>query len=162
MPLAPNRNNSALSHESPSSSFISASHSSDCFAVRMPPAGLKPTAISVSCAYSRIARVMTRLTGRVAFVASLPVDVLMKSAPAIIATSFHRAPNFRDAFLERGKTRRESRRDRCNMNAATLDSAPRGFDEGVINAHGSDLDVEALDAKPLNEFALDRLSRLGA
>src|SRR6266481_726417 len=79
-----------------------------------------------------------------------------------IGASFHGAPNFRDAFLEGGKTRRESRRDRCNMNAAALDSAPRGFHEGVINADGSDLDVKALDAKPLNEFALDRLSRLGA
>src|SRR5439155_287318 len=91
MPLAPNRNNSALSQESPSSSFIRASHSSDCLAVRIPPAGLKPTAIPVSCAYSRIARVMTRLTGSVALTASLPVDVLMKSAPAIIATKLARA-----------------------------------------------------------------------
>src|SRR5438874_958854 len=91
MPLAPNRNNSAFSQESPSSSFISASHSSDCFAVRMPPAGLKPTAIPVSCAYSRMVRVMTRLTGSVAFTASLPVDVLMKSDPAIMATKLARA-----------------------------------------------------------------------
>src|SRR5467141_1236765 len=91
MPLAPNRNNSALSQESPSSSFIRASQSSDCFAVRMPPAGLKPTAIPVSCAYSRMARVMTRLTGSVALTVSLPVDVFMKSAPAIIATTLARA-----------------------------------------------------------------------
>src|SRR5260370_33670434 len=79
-----------------------------------------------------------------------------------IGASFHRAPNFRDAFLERGKTRRESRRDRGHMDTAAFDRAPRGFDEGVINADGSDLDVEALDAKFLNEFALNRLSRLGA
>ena len=58
----------------------------DCFAVRIPPAGLNPTAIPVCCAYSRIARTMTRLTGSVAFVGSLPVEVLMKSAPAIMAT----------------------------------------------------------------------------
>ena len=63
-----------------------ASQSIDCFAVRMPPAGLNPTAIPVCCAYSRMARTITRLTGSVAFVGSLPVEVLMKSAPAIIAT----------------------------------------------------------------------------
>src|SRR5438309_9222568 len=34
---------------------------------------------------------MTTPTGRVAFTASLPVDVLMKSAPAIIATWLARA-----------------------------------------------------------------------
>ena len=33
-------------------------------------------------AHSRIARIMTRLTGMVALVGSLPVDVLIKSAPA--------------------------------------------------------------------------------
>ena len=42
-------------------------------------------------AYSRIARVMTKPTGNVAFVASFPVDVLMKSAPAIMATMLARA-----------------------------------------------------------------------
>ena len=68
-----------------------ASQSSDCFAVRMPPAGLNPTAMPVCCAYSRIARTITRLTGSVAFVASFPVEVLMKSAPAIMATTLARA-----------------------------------------------------------------------
>src|SRR5260370_35947367 len=48
------------------------------------------------------------------------------------------------------------------MNAAALDCAPRGFDEGVINADGSDLDIEAFDAKLLNEFLLNGLSCLGA
>ena len=33
-----------------------------------------------------MARTITRLTGSVAFTASLPVEVLMKSEPAIIAT----------------------------------------------------------------------------
>ncbi len=33
-----------------------------------------------------MARTMTRLTGSVALTASLPVEVLMKSEPAIIAT----------------------------------------------------------------------------
>src|SRR5260370_778649 len=63
----------------------------DCFAVRMPPAGLNPTSIPVCCAYSRMARVITKPTGKVAFVGSLPVEVLMKSAPAIIATTLARA-----------------------------------------------------------------------
>ncbi len=35
MPLAPMRKSSAFSHGAPSSSFINASHSSDCFAVRI-------------------------------------------------------------------------------------------------------------------------------
>ncbi len=67
-----------------------ASQSVDCFAVRIPPAALKPTAIPVCWAYSRIARVITRPTGNVAFVASFPVEVLMKSAPAIMATTLAR------------------------------------------------------------------------
>ena len=42
-------------------------------------------------AYSRMARVMTKPTGSVALIASLPVEVLMKSAPAIMATMLARA-----------------------------------------------------------------------
>src|SRR2546426_502582 len=41
---APRRNRSARSQRSPSSSFMRMSHSSACFALRMPPAGLNPTA----------------------------------------------------------------------------------------------------------------------
>ena len=89
--LAPKRNSSALIHDVPSSSFINASHSMDCFAVRIPPAGLNPTAIPVSWANSRMARVITNPTGSVALVGSFPVEVLMKSAPAIIATKLARA-----------------------------------------------------------------------
>ena len=54
-------------------------------------AALNPTAMPVSCAYSRIALVITKPTGSVALVGSLPVDVLMKSAPAIMATKLARA-----------------------------------------------------------------------
>ncbi len=89
--LAPNLNKLGSNQGRPSSSFISASQSSDCFAVLIPPAGLYPTAIPVRSAYSRIARTITRLTGSVAFTASLPVLVLMKSLPAIIATQLARA-----------------------------------------------------------------------
>src|SRR5579871_5490061 len=89
-PLAPKRNSAAFIQSRPSSSFMSASHSVDCLAVRIPPAGLKPTAMPVSCAYSRMARVITNPTGSVALVVSLPVEVLMKSAPAIMATTLAR------------------------------------------------------------------------
>ena len=58
-------------------------------AERMPPAGLNPTLCPVRVWYSRIARHMTSETGRVAFVGSLPVEVLMKSDPAIMHTSEH-------------------------------------------------------------------------
>src|SRR5436309_3183147 len=82
----------------------------DCFAVRIPPAGLNPTAMPVSCAYSRIARAITKPTGSVALVGSLPVEVLMKSAPAIMATklalaTFHsvsRSPAQRITFMLAG------------------------------------------------------------
>src|SRR5438445_609036 len=89
--LAPSRNRAARSHSSPSSSFMRMSHSSAPLALRIPPAGLNPTAWPVSSRYSRIWRVITTPTGRVAFTASLPVDVLMKSAPAIIAARLARA-----------------------------------------------------------------------
>ena len=39
----------------------------------------------------RIARIITRLTGSVAFTVSFPVEVLMKSAPAIMQTRLARA-----------------------------------------------------------------------
>ena len=84
--LAPNLNNEGSNQARPNSSFINPSQSSDCFAVLIPPAGLYPTAIPVRSAYSRIARTITSDTGSVAFTASFPVDVLIKSAPAIIAT----------------------------------------------------------------------------
>ncbi len=79
-----------------------------------------------------------------------------------VGAGFHRVPDFRDAFLERRKTGRESRGDSGNMNAAAFDRAPRGFDESVINANRSDLNIEALDAKLLHEFMLNRLPRLCA
>ena len=44
-----------------------------------------------------MARIMTRLTGNVALISSLPVEVLMKSVPAIIAT-MQRAIDIAQAF----------------------------------------------------------------
>ena len=52
----------------------------------MPPAGLKPTFLPVFSWNARIALVITIPNGSVAFTLSLPVDVLMKSAPAIMQT----------------------------------------------------------------------------
>src|SRR5205809_4120909 len=89
--LAPNRNKAGFSQRSPSSSFIRIIQSSACLAARIPPAGLKPIAAAVRVSYSRIMRAMTTPTGSTALMGSLPVDVLMKSAPAIIATMLARA-----------------------------------------------------------------------
>ena len=53
----------------------------------MPPAGFIPTTRPVSTWTSRMASSMHSVTGRVAAGLTLPVDVLMKSAPAAIARS---------------------------------------------------------------------------
>ena len=58
-----------------------------CLAVRMPPAGFIPTTRPVSSCTSRIASSMHSSTGSVAALESLPVEGLMKSAPAAIARS---------------------------------------------------------------------------
>src|SRR5216110_2891982 len=88
--LAPSRNKAGLSQRSPSSSFIRISQSSACFAARIPPAGLNPTLAPVRISYSRIIRAITTPTGSTALTGSFPVDVLMKSAPAISATMLAR------------------------------------------------------------------------
>ncbi len=54
--------------------------------MRTPPATLMPTARPVSRWKSRAASIMQSATGSVAFTAILPVEVLMKSAPAAIAS----------------------------------------------------------------------------
>src|SRR5438132_3137810 len=79
-----------------------------------------------------------------------------------VRAGFHRAPDFRDTFLERRKAGRESRGHRGHVNAAPLDGASRALDESVIDAHSRDLDIEAFDAQLLHEFLLKRLPRLGA
>jgi hypothetical protein len=58
----------------------------DCLAVRMPPASLRPTGRPVCSAKSRMASAMHSAVGGVAFTPILPVDVLMKSAPAAMAS----------------------------------------------------------------------------
>ena len=57
------------------------------FAVLMPPAGFIPTCRPVRSMKSRIAPSITSVTGMVAAGWIFPVEVLMKSAPAAIASS---------------------------------------------------------------------------
>ena len=52
----------------------------------MPPATFTPMMSPVSSAKSRTASSITRVTGGVAASATLPVEVLMKSAPPAIAS----------------------------------------------------------------------------
>ena len=54
--------------------------------VRMPPAGLTPTCRPVGSRKSRTASSMIRVTGSVAAGWILPVEVLMKSPPASMAS----------------------------------------------------------------------------
>ena len=54
-------------------------------ATRIPPAGFIPTCRPVARSKSRMASSITSVTGSVAAGVTLPVDVLMKSAPAAIA-----------------------------------------------------------------------------
>src|SRR5215475_15005895 len=83
---APSRNNRGSSQSSPAVSFTSTRYRMASLAARMPPAALTPTRRSAEPAKSRTASSMTRVTGSVAAGATLPVEVLMKSAPASIAS----------------------------------------------------------------------------
>jgi hypothetical protein len=60
------------------------------FAVRMPPAALTPTSRPVAARKSRTASSITSVTGGVAAGCTLPVEVLMKSAPASMASQLAR------------------------------------------------------------------------
>ena len=60
------------------------------FALRMPPASFTPTTWPVDSAKSRAASSITRATGGVAATGTLPVEVLMKSAPASMASQLAR------------------------------------------------------------------------
>src|SRR5215217_6530676 len=85
--LAPSRYRSGVSHSGPSVSCTCTRYWIAFLAVRMPPAGFIPTRRPVSSYTSRIASSMTSCTGSVAAPGSFPVDVLMKSPPAAIASS---------------------------------------------------------------------------
>ena len=83
---APKRNSSGVSQSGPRVSWRTTRYWIACFASRMPPAGFMPTMRPVSSCTSRIASSMHSVTGNVAAGWILPVDVLMKSAPAAIAS----------------------------------------------------------------------------
>src|SRR5690606_41789237 len=83
---APNRNQSGSSQSAPAVSLTATRYLMASFDVRMPPAGLTPIGTPVSARKSRTASSMTIVTGSVAAGEILPVLVLMKSAPASIAS----------------------------------------------------------------------------
>src|SRR5215468_542944 len=83
---APSRKNRGSSQSSPAVSFTSTRYRMASLAARMPPAALTPTRRPAKPAKSRTASSMTKVTGSVAAGATLPVEVLMKSAPASIAS----------------------------------------------------------------------------
>ena len=83
--LAPNRNRSGVIQRGPSVSYSTTRYWIASLAVRMPPAGFMPTTRPVRRWKSRIASSMTSVTGSVAAGVTLPVEVLMKSAPAAMA-----------------------------------------------------------------------------
>ena len=80
------RNQSGVSQSGPAVSLTSTRCLIASFVVRMPPAGLTPTWRPVAARKSRTASSITRQTGRVAAGEILPVEVLMKSPPASIAS----------------------------------------------------------------------------
>src|SRR6266849_10088873 len=71
---------------------------------------------------------------------------------------FRRAADFRDAFREGRKTRREPRRNSSNSYAAALQSAQRRLHESVIDANGGYFQAELSDLEPLHNFLLDGLA----
>ena len=83
---APKRNQSGVSQSGPAVSFTSTRCRTASFVVRMPPAGLTPIWRPVAFRKSRTASSMTRPTGSVEAGETLPVLVLMKSAPASMAS----------------------------------------------------------------------------
>src|SRR5258705_8898849 len=62
------------------------------------------------------------------------------------------APNFRNAILERGKSRRKSGRNRGDINFRAFERAPRRFHKQVIDADSTNLNVEVRDSEFLDKF----------
>ena len=87
---APKRNQSGSSQSSPAVSFTVTRYLMASLLVRMPPAGLTPTCRPVAARKSRTASSMISVTGSVAAGLTLPVEVLMKSPPASIASQLAR------------------------------------------------------------------------
>ena len=84
---APIRNRSGVIHSGPSVSYSRTRYWMACLDWRMPPATLIPTARPVSWWNSRAVSIMHSAEGRVDPVPIFPVDVLMKSAPAAMAST---------------------------------------------------------------------------
>jgi hypothetical protein len=88
---APIRKYRGVSQAGPATSLTSTRYRIASLAVRIPPATFTPTRRPVARSKSRTAASMTRATGGVEAGVTLPVEVLMKSAPAIIASQDARA-----------------------------------------------------------------------
>ena len=87
---APKRNQSGSSQSGPAISLTITRYLIASFEVRMPPAGFTPIIWPVVSRKSRTASSITSVTGGVAAGWIFPVEVLMKSAPAIIASQLTR------------------------------------------------------------------------
>ena len=87
---APNRNQSGSSQSGPATSLTITRYLIASLVVRMPPAGFTPTIWPVCSRKSRTASSITSVTGSVAAGCTLPVEVLMKWPPAIIASQLAR------------------------------------------------------------------------
>ena len=76
-----------MSQAGPSVSWSTHRYWIACLAVRIPPAGCMPITCPVSSSTSRTTSSMQSVTGSVAAGLTLPVEVLMKSAPPAIASN---------------------------------------------------------------------------
>ncbi len=89
--LAPMRKRLGCSQRSPSSSFTRQTYSSACFRGADSARGLESHGSAGFAGVIADGPRHHHAAGSVAFTVSLPVDVLMKSAPAIMATRLARA-----------------------------------------------------------------------
>ena len=87
---APKRNQAGSSQSGPTTSLTITRCFTASLVVRMPPAGFTPTIRPVWSRKSRTASSITKVTGSVAAGCTLPVEVLMKSAPASMASQLTR------------------------------------------------------------------------
>src|SRR3989454_697342 len=131
--LAPSRNRAARSHSSPSSSFMRMSHSSAPLALRIPPAGLNPTAWPVSSRYSRIWR-----------------------------ARFHRRPELLEPLREGIEAGGEACGDGGDRDTGARQRREGRRHVAVIDAHRTDHDAELGRAQRLDEVLAHRVLGLRA
>src|SRR6185503_9324116 len=111
---APKRNRSGVIQSGPRVSWSRQMYCTDCFAVRIPPAGFIPIASPVSSCTSRITSSMQSVTGSVAAGVLDGDDLLVDAAdlsrekgPAVdhhvdlVRAGFDRRPNVRELDVER-------------------------------------------------------------